>query len=168
MAAGPLIGNLSDIIGKFKVFGLGSILALVIILYYCNLGVTPFWIVVALNTALMMGVLSRMISSSALITAIPDANDRGAFMSINSSVQQLSGGIASVFAGLIVVQSGSGTLKHYDTIGYIVVATILLTIVILRSINRYVMKKTPTAEISYTNPDKTLVIPVEVQVETNI
>jgi len=164
MAAGPLIGNLSDIIGKFKVFGLGSILALVIILYYCNLGVTPFWIVVALNTALMMGVLSRMISSS----AIPDANDRGAFMSINSSVQQLSGGIASVFAGLIVVQSGSGTLKHYDTIGYIVVATILLTIVILRSINRYVMKKTPTAEISYTNPDKTLVIPVEVQVETNI
>jgi predicted MFS family arabinose efflux permease len=168
MAAGPLIGNLIDLIGKFKVFGLGSILALVIILYYCNLGVTPFWIVVALNTALMMGVLSRMISSSALITAIPEANDRGAFMSINSSVQQISGGIASVFAGLIVVQSGNGVLKHYNIIGYIVVATIILTIVILRSINRYVLQKTQKAEISYVKPDNNLTIPTEIEVETNI
>jgi MFS family permease len=167
MAAGPLIGNLSDIIGKFRVFGLGSILALVVILYYCNLGITPFWLVVALNTALMMGVLSRMISSSALITAIPDAKDRGAFMSINSSVQQLSGGIASVFASLIVVQSANGTLKHYDTIGYIVVASIIFTILILRSINSYVLKKIHSAEIYYENPDKNLVIPTEVQVETN-
>jgi predicted MFS family arabinose efflux permease len=168
MAAGPLIGNLSDKIGKFRVFGLGSILALVIILYYCNLGVTPFWLVVALNTGLMMGVLSRMISSSALITAIPEPNERGAFMSINSSVQQLSGGIASVFAGLIVVQSGNGTLKHYDTIGYIVVGSIILTIVILRSINRNVLKKAKTTEISYVKPDNNLEIPIEVQIETNI
>jgi predicted MFS family arabinose efflux permease len=168
MAAGPLIGNLSDKIGKFRVFGLGSILALIIILYYCNLGVTPFWLVVALNTALMMGVLSRMISSSALITAIPEPNERGAFMSVNSSVQQLSGGIASVFAGLIVVQSENGALKHYDTIGYIVVATIILTIVILRSIDRYVLKKTQTAKISYPMHENDIVVPAEVQVETNI
>jgi predicted MFS family arabinose efflux permease len=168
MAAGPLIGNLSDKIGKFRVFGLGSILALIIILYYCNLGVTPFWLVVALNTALMMGVLSRMISSSALITAIPEPNERGAFMSVNSSVQQLSGGIASVFAGLIVVQSDNGALKHYDTIGYIVVATIILTIVILRSIDRYVLKKTQTEKISYPMHENDIVVPAEVQAETNI
>jgi predicted MFS family arabinose efflux permease len=168
MAAGPLIGNLSDKIGKFRVFGLGSILALVIILYYCNLGVTPFWLVVALNTALMMGVLSRMISSSALITAIPEPNERGAFMSVNSSVQQLSGGIASVFAGLIVVQSDNGALKHYDTIGYIVVATIILTIVILRSIDRYVSKKTQTAKLSYAMHDNNIAVPAEIQVESNI
>ena len=32
MVAGPLIGNLSDVIGKFKVFSLGSVLAIVIII----------------------------------------------------------------------------------------------------------------------------------------
>jgi MFS family permease len=116
----------------------------------------------------MMGVLSRMISSSALITAIPEPNERGAFMSVNSSVQQLSGGIASVFAGLIVVQSENGALKHYDTIGYIVVATIILTIVILRSIDRYVLKKTQTAKISYPMHENDIVVPAEVQAETNI
>lgn len=141
MAAGPFLGKLSDVIGKFKVFSFGSILAIVIILYYCNLGLTPFWLVVALNTILMIGVLSRLISSSALITAIPEASERGAFMSINSSVQQISGGIASVLAGLIIVQTGNGKLEHYDTIGYIVTASIIVTIIMMRSLNKYVLRK---------------------------
>ena len=101
---------------------------------------------VVLNTVLMMGVLSRLISSSALITAIPETNERGAFMSINSSVQQLSGGIASVIAGLIIVQTSTGRLKHYDIIGYIVVATIILTIIMMRSINKYVIKKSESPD----------------------
>jgi hypothetical protein len=99
-------------------------------------------------------VLSRLISSSALLTAIPDTNDRGAFMSINSSLQQISGGIASVIAGLIVVQTSSGNLKHYDIIGYIVVATIILTIFMMRSINNYVLKKSEYI-------DQTRAVPVD-------
>jgi predicted MFS family arabinose efflux permease len=142
MVAGPYIGKLSDVIGKYRVFSLGSLIAIVIILYYTNLGISPFWLVVLLNTVLMMGVLSRLISSSALITAIPETSDRGAFMSINSSVQQISGGIASVIAGLIVVQTGSGTLKHYNTIGYIVVGSIIVTTVMMRSLNRFVLQRT--------------------------
>jgi predicted MFS family arabinose efflux permease len=152
MVAGPYIGKLSDVIGKFRVFSLGSILAIVIILYYTNLGISPFWLVTVLNTVLMMGVLSRLISSSALITAIPEASDRGAFMSINSSVQQFSGGIASVIAGLIVVQTGSGTLKHYDTIGYIVSGSIIVTIIMMRSINNYVLQKTKSQIIEQAIP----------------
>lgn len=141
MAAGPFLGKLSDVIGKFRIFSFGSVLTMVIIVFYCNLGVTPLWIVIALNSALMLGVLSRIISSSALITAIPAKSERGAFMSINSSVQQLSGGIASIIAGIIVVQTSSGKLMHYDTIGYIVVASIIVTIFMLRSINKYVLQK---------------------------
>jgi predicted MFS family arabinose efflux permease len=152
MAAGPFIGRLSDVIGKYRVFIIGSILAIVIILYYTNLGITPFWLVIVLNTVLMTGVLSRLISSSALITAVPATNERGAFMSINSSVQQLSGGIASIVAGLIVVQTGGGKLKHYDTVGYIVVASIIVTIIMIRSINRYVSQKSEIPEISRSIP----------------
>lgn len=152
MVAGPFIGNLSDVIGKYKVFSLGSGLAIIIILYYTNLGISPFWLVVVLNTILMMGVLSRLISSSALITAIPETSERGAFMSINSSVQQISGGIASVIAGLIVVQTGSGALKHYDTIGYIVVGSIVVTIIMMRSLNKYVLLKTKSQSIEQAIP----------------
>jgi MFS family permease len=113
--------------------------------YYTNLGITPYWYVILLNTVLMMGVLSRMISSSALITAIPIPSERGSFMSINSSVQQLSGGIASVAAGLIVIQSADGKLRHYNTVGYIVAATIVITIFILQAINKSVTQKSQQA-----------------------
>jgi predicted MFS family arabinose efflux permease len=156
MVAGPFIGNLSDVIGKYKVFSLGSGLGIIIILYYTNLGVSPFWLVVVLNTILMMGVLSRLISSSALITAIPETSERGAFMSINSSVQQISGGIASVIAGLIVVQTGSGALKHYDTIGYIVVGSIIVTIIMMRSLNKYVLQRTKSQSIVQVIPAITI------------
>jgi predicted MFS family arabinose efflux permease len=165
MAAGPFLGKLSDVMGKFKVFSLGSILAIVIILYYCNLGLSPFWLVILLNTILMLGVLSRLISSSALITAIPDTNERGAFMSINSSVQQLSGGIASVVAGLIVVQNGNGKLLHYDTIGYIVAASIIVTIIMMRSINKYVMQKSLLQGVSQAFPENNLSIPIQDPIE---
>jgi len=147
MVAGPFIGRLSDVFGKYRVFSLGSGLAIITILYYTNLGISPFWLVVVLNTILMMGVLSRLISSSALITAIPETSERGAFMSINSSVQQISGGIASVIAGLIVVQTGSGALKHYDTIGYIVVGSIIVTTIMMRSLNKFVLQRTKTQSI---------------------
>jgi predicted MFS family arabinose efflux permease len=146
MAAGPFIGKLSDVFGKFKVFMFGSFIAITIIVYYTNLGITPYWFVILLNTVLMMGVLLRMISSSALITAIPTPGERGAFMSVNSSVQQLSGGIASIVAGLIVVQGADGKLKHYNIVGYIVAASIIVTIFMLREINKSVLKKSKEQE----------------------
>jgi predicted MFS family arabinose efflux permease len=148
MAAGPFIGKLSDVIGKFRVFMFGSILTLLIIVYYTNLSLTPYWYVILLNTVLMMGVLSRIISSSALITGIPGPSERGAFMSINSSVQQLSGGIASIIAGLIVVQATDGKLKHYNTVGYIVGVTVIITIYMLWSINKSLIQNQGTSNQS--------------------
>jgi len=142
MAAGPVIGRISDKKGKFSVFRFGTLLAMVMILIYCNLGHTPLWIVIVFNVVLMIGFLSRIISSSALLTAVPNASERGAFMGVNSSIQQISGGIASVIAGFIVVQTANGSLKHYDTLGYIVSASMIATIIIMRSVDRYVVKKT--------------------------
>ncbi|HEY4785428.1 MAG TPA: MFS transporter [Bacteroidales bacterium] len=141
MAAGPFIGKFSDSLGKYKMFVLGSILTSLVILFYCNLGITPLWIVIALNVGLMVGVLTRIISSSALITEIPDMADRGAFMSVNSSIQQIAGGIASIIAGLIVVQTPSGALVHYNTLGYIVVVAIVLTAFFMYSIDQSVQRK---------------------------
>ena len=142
MIAGPLVGKYSDVIGKYKVFCIGSVLGMIIVAIYCNLGLTPLWIVILLNVLLFIGISSRMVSASALMTAIPEAKDRGAFMSINASVQQISGGIASVVAGLIVVQSTSGKLLHYDTLGYVVVGAMLITVFMMYFIDSYIRHRT--------------------------
>jgi predicted MFS family arabinose efflux permease len=90
-----------------------------------------------------------MISSSALFTAIPKPQDRGAFMSINSSVQQLAGGIAAWVAGKIVVQDvSSKKLLHYPTLGYVVLASMLITVVLMYFLNKRVSKvKSRTFEV---------------------
>lgn len=141
MLGGPMIGKLSDTVGKYKIFFAGSLVTIVMLVIYCNLSITPLWIVIAINIILTIGVLARMISASALMTAIPEPSDRGAFMSVNSSVQQVSGGIASVIAGSIVMQSASGKLLHYDTLGYVVIVAVVITMVTMYFINRILVQK---------------------------
>jgi len=158
-----LMGRLSDKIGKYTVFCIGTGIAIVMATIYVHLGITPLWLVIVINVCMFVGISSRMISASALMTAIPEAKDRGAFMSINSSVQQISGGVASAVAGLIVVQTPSGALKHYDTLGYVVVGTMLLTVGMMYFINNYVKyksfrsKKAADVEASSSVADKKIV-----------
>lgn len=144
IAFGPLTGKLSDKIGKFNIFCAGSVLSILMVGIYTHLGITPLWELIALNVILFIGISSRMIASSALLTAIPDAKDRGAFMSINSATQQISGGVASIIAGLIVLQTGSGRLEHYDILGYVVIGSMLVAMLMLYFLNRRVQRKMHT------------------------
>lgn len=141
MASGPVIGKLSDTVGKYTVFFWGTMLSAAIVVVYCNLGVTPFWAVVIVSVIMFVGVSSRMISSSALMTAVPEPADRGAFMGVNSSIQQISGGIATFVAGLIVVQTASGKLENYSILGYTVVGTMMLTVAMMYIIHLQVTRK---------------------------
>jgi predicted MFS family arabinose efflux permease len=141
MGAGPLIGMLTDRIGKFRMFFIGTIITIAIVLIYCHLGVTPFWAVVIVSVVMFVGVSSRMISSSALLTAVPAPQDRGAFMGVNSSIQQISGGIATFIAGLIVVQTSSGRLERYDLLGYVVTASMIITIIMMYILHLGVQRK---------------------------
>ena len=100
----PIMGRLADRIDKFKVFANASVWMMVIVVIYTHLSISPLWLVMIFNVVMMMGILGRMVPASALTTAVPDMQDRGAFMSISSSLQQVAGGIAAACAGMIVKQ----------------------------------------------------------------
>lgn len=150
---GPLIGKMSDTYGKFKIFLIGTLLSGAMVATYTSLGFTPLWLVMVINIILFAGITSRMVSASALMTAIPEAKDRGAFMSINSSVQQISGGIAAYFAGLIVVRGANGSLKHYQDLGFVVISSMLVALFLMYILNNYVNKhsKSPLANAPETS-----------------
>ena len=135
---GPLVGKASDVFGKLKVFMFGSLLSAIMVVIYTNLGITPIYAVVAVNTIMFIGIFSRMIPSQALMSAIPTPENRGAFMAISASLQQLSGGVASLVAGLIVVEGTDGFLEHFDTLGYIMVITTIATSIAMYLINQRV------------------------------
>jgi predicted MFS family arabinose efflux permease len=142
---GPMIGKLSDKLGKYKIFLFGTILSTVMVLITTHLTITPLWVVMILNMFMFVAISSRMIPTQALISAIPDLKDRGAFMSINASVQQMAGGFASMAGGMIIYQAADKKLIHYDTLGYIVIVTFALSATGMYFIQQYVHKKAAAA-----------------------
>lgn len=142
MIAAPLIGKLADSIGKYIVFCIFSVVMIAAVVTHSNLGITPLWIVTLLSTLAFVGYAGRMISSSALLTAIPSPSDRGAFMSINSAVNMMSGGIASLIGGAIVYQvPKTKYIVNYDVLGYVVAGASIVTVVIMYFIDRMVRGK---------------------------
>jgi predicted MFS family arabinose efflux permease len=139
----PFVGRFSDRVDKYRLFVVASVWMMVMCVWYTHLSVTPFWVAIVLNILLMAGVTSRMVPSSALTSAVPDLKDRGAFMSINASLQQLAGGIAAAVAGRIVVQpTHFSPLENYQVVGYVVVAISLVSLLLMYRVDRMVKART--------------------------
>jgi predicted MFS family arabinose efflux permease len=151
---GPFIGKYSDSFGKFNMFAFGTIISIVVVAFYTRLGITPFWEVVVINIILFVGISARIISSSALISGVPEPADRGAFMSINSSIQQLSGGVASMIAGMIVIEAPDGKLLRYTELGYVVIGSMVVVLIMMYNLNRHIRRNTPAPVAASPSPEK--------------
>jgi len=137
---GPLVGRASDAFGKFRIFVFGCALSIVMVLVYTHLGHVSLVTVIVVTVLMFVGIFSRMIPSQALMSAIPEITKRGAFNAVSASVQQLSGGIASMIAGVVVAQGADGDLHHFDQLGYIVIATTLLSLGLMYFLQRGVVE----------------------------
>jgi predicted MFS family arabinose efflux permease len=138
---GPLVGRASDRFGKFPVFVFGSAVSVVMVLIYTHLGQVGLTTVIIVNVLMFVGIFSRMIPSQALISAIPVPSQRGSFSAISASLQQLSGGLGSVLAAAIIAQNADGSLRHFDRLGYIVVATSILSLIAMYFVQKSVAKQ---------------------------
>jgi hypothetical protein len=91
------------------------------------------------NMLMMVGIMSRMVPSSAITTSIPELHDRGAFMSINASLQQITGGIASTISSWIVYQkTEESPLENFPILGLVVASVIFLNIFFMWRVYRMV------------------------------
>lgn len=142
LVAMPLVGQLSDKFNKFKLFALATLITVVIMNIYTRYSETAFGIVVITNIFMMIALTSRMIPSSALTSAIPQPQDRGAFMSMTSSLQQIAGGFGSMIGGLIIVQKDKNApLEHYDTLALVASVIMIFTIYLMYRVSEMVAKK---------------------------
>jgi predicted MFS family arabinose efflux permease len=135
---GPLVGRASDAFGKFPTFVFGSAVSIVMVLIYTHLGQVSLVTVIVVNVLMFVGIFSRMIPSQALISAIPEPSQRGSFSAVSASLQQLSGGLGSVLAAAIIAQNPDGSLRHFDRLGYIVVGTSLVSLIVMYFIQKSV------------------------------
>ena len=134
--AGPMIGKAADRFGKFRIFGLGTALSIAMVLVYTHLGPIPLTLLILVNAVLFVGIFSRMIPAQALMASVPAPVQRGAFSAINASVQQLAGGVASLVSGHIVTMAADGQLQHFDTVGFVVAGSSLVSFLLLWRLQR--------------------------------
>ena len=124
--AAVLLGRLSDRIGKLKVFTWCVPLSFGFILLITNMPQLPFSLVLCFFAGWFALATGRAVSSQTMVSSVPDATTRGSFMSLNSSVQQLGTGLASLSAGFIVRENKAGQLLRYEWVGYL--SIIVLTV----------------------------------------
>ena len=135
----PVVGKLSDRIDKFKIFTIAAVWMMIVVVVYTNLTPVAFGVVILMNILMMIGIMSRMVPAMALTSALPQMQDRGAFMSINSSLQQIAGGVAAGVGGMIVVQKTKlSPLQHYDTLGYVIVVIIIINIIMVYRVSKII------------------------------
>jgi predicted MFS family arabinose efflux permease len=119
MFSARAIGKLADRYGKHKVFRWIAGLALIPLLITTHLVPVPLWLVLINSTCFFVLVSGRIIPGMAMITASALPRIRGTFMSLVSSVQMMSSGLASLVSGLIIHKTDGGQIEHYGTVGYI-------------------------------------------------
>jgi predicted MFS family arabinose efflux permease len=138
---GPLVGRASDAFGKYPTFVFGSVVSIIMVSIYTHLGHVSLLTAIVVNVLMFVGIFSRMIPSTALMSAIPDAGQRGSFNAVSASVQQLSGGLGSVAAAAIVAENADGSLVHFDRIGYVVVTTSIISMIAMYFVQKQVAKR---------------------------
>jgi predicted MFS family arabinose efflux permease len=140
---GPLVGKASDSFGKFPMFCVGSLVTLIMVPIWTNIGHVPLALVIVINVVLFAGIFSRMIPSQALISAIPEPAKRGAFNSVSASLQQFAGGLSATVAGWLIIQRPDGSLAHFDWLGYVVVSITLLSFLLMYQVHKQVPEAAP-------------------------
>jgi predicted MFS family arabinose efflux permease len=128
------IGKLSDRHGKQKVFAWIAAGSVIPILLITNLPQLPVWGALVVTTLFMVLVSGRGVPAMAMVTASVEPKQRGSFMSISFSIQQISSGLASFGAGLILGKSNTGGLTHFGIVGAMAVATSFVCIFLSKRI----------------------------------
>lgn len=135
--AAIFLGRLSDNAGKLKVFNYCVPLSFIMVVLITNLPELPFSIVLIFFAIWFALATGRAVTSQTMVSNVIEPERRGSFMSLNSSVQQLGTGAASIVAGLIISEDKNGKLLRYEWVGYLSVAVLFIGLLL----GQYLFKK---------------------------
>ena len=129
-----LVGRLTDLHGKQRMFMLVACGSALAILNLTHLPRVPIYLAIASSAFMMCMMSGRFVPAMALMTASVAPRLRGSFMSFNSSIQQLASGVAAFGASLIIGRNDAGELTHYGLVGILASLATLASIYLARRI----------------------------------
>jgi DHA1 family inner membrane transport protein len=126
------LGRIADKVGKLKVFSGAIIASCFLVLFITNMPTVPFVFALLIFMFWFSMATGRAVTAQAMVSNVPLAEQRGSFMSYNSSVQQMGSGLASIIAGFVVIENKAGKLVHYEWVGYLSVFVLIMALLLGR------------------------------------
>jgi predicted MFS family arabinose efflux permease len=146
-------GWVADRLDKLMVFRVIGVLCVVPVLFVTNLPPTTLTVTLLATTLFMVATSIRWVPVMAMITASVPPYQRGSFMSVNASVQQMVMGLAPLISGLILGQDAdehaAKPLMGFPVVGLIAAASMIASVLLAgRLRRREAPESQPTREVA--------------------
>jgi len=145
LLATTLAGRLADRFARLPLFRVLGGVTLVMAVVVSNLPPIPVWVAAVAVSGFMGFAAARMVPAQAMLLGVSAPATRGAFMSLNTSVQHLGSGLAPVIAGAIITVGPDGKLTHFPLVGLVAAGTAAASLVLAGWL-RPAAKQVPPAE----------------------
>ena len=124
----PIIGRLTDRLGKKSVFWFFATLTIVPTILITNLGLVSLPWAISITTLYMTLTSGRMVPAQALIAAATIPSRRAGFMSVNSAIQHLASGMAASLSAAILQMGENKAIVGFWIVGLIATAATLISL----------------------------------------
>jgi MFS transporter, DHA1 family, inner membrane transport protein len=135
-----IIGKLADKYGKRQVFVVAATLSLFFSIIITNLPKLETFIVLIIFSCWFCTATGRTVPGQAMITQSVAAQTRGSFMSLNSCMQSLGTGLATLISGWVTYSDKKLMVHHYDYLGYISVFLLMISILLAYKLDKSLIK----------------------------
>lgn len=127
-------GKIADRFGKKRIFVIAAILSAIPIYWVTTLNEASLLQATLVVTSFFIIMGGRLTPAMTLITSTCVPKNRGSFLSLVGSVQQLSAAVAAALAGMIVVKTDAGKLLNFSKVGFMAIGFSAIAILIGRMI----------------------------------
>lgn len=140
MIAAQFAGRLADRFGKRQVFVISALLSIFFIFSITNMPQLPLFIILITFSLWFSTATGRTVPGQAMTTQAVSIQSRGSFMSLNSCVQSLGSGLATLMSGWITYSDEKYAIHNYHILGYISIGIILTSIALAYRLDRLILK----------------------------
>jgi predicted MFS family arabinose efflux permease len=139
LISNPLVGRAADKFGRKRVFLIMCVLSVIPLFALTNLLPIQNFFGESANSYISLTVAAlffifisgRMVPTNSLMTSIVEPQNRGGFMSLTSTFQQMGAGLAAYVAGMVVsIDPQSDALSGFDIVGYMAIGFTILAIIL--------------------------------------
>lgn len=150
--AAPAVGRLADRHGKLPMFRIIAPMSAVLMLVICHVPAGQIVMAIACFGALMVCNVGRMIPAMAMVTSSVAPRQRGAFLSANSSLQHMAGGVGAYLGGWVVTQDSGGHMLNFPILGWLAAAVALSSLWLAGRLRVHVAEQAPLSSPAVVAP----------------